>query len=111
MLGVGVMLVLYPLHRLLARHYLARAWLLVALWLMAGVAALIWLPASPAPCLFALPVAMAALLLGRWPGLLTALGISAVGVVAGRLGAVTLPPESWAIAGATLWGMLALLWA
>ena len=109
MLGMAVMLVLYPLHRLLARHYWARAWLLVALWLVGGLAATAWLPAS-APCLFTLPVVMAVLLLGCWPGLLTALAASALAAAAGLWGAAPFTPESWAMAGATLWGTLALIW-
>ncbi len=110
MLSMAVMMLLYPVHKLLAQHYLARAWLLVALWLAVGVAAMVWLPASPAPCLLTLPVMMATLLLGRWPGLLTALGASALAAVAHRTATAPTLPENWIIAGATLWGALAILW-
>ena len=107
--AMAVMVALYPLHRLLARHYRARAWLLVALWLAAGISIMLWLPASPAPCLFTLPVAMALLLLGRGAALRLALGATAVAAVAGALGLSALPGESWAIAGVTLWGTVAIL--
>ena len=100
-----------PAYRLLGGRYLLRAWLLVGLWLGGLLAALAWLPeiAHSAPSLLALPVALAALLIGTPAGALTGLVATlAIGVAA--RGGAALPIVGTASALALLWGMLALIW-
>ena len=104
LLGIAVMLAPYPAHALLARRYLAGACFLVAAWLATALTAAFLLPGTPAACLLALPVALAALTIGPWAGALTGAGASLV--------VTTLPlsPESRALVCGLIWAVLALVW-
>jgi len=108
MLGMLLLLSAYPLYRLLTRCYLARAWLLVLLWLGSAAAAVSWLPGTPAPCLLTLPVALAAFYISARAGILTAL---ATLVILGDARAGTaIKPVSLITTVGTVWGTLALIW-
>ena len=108
-LGTVLLLAPYPLYRLLASRYLARAWLLTAFWLAASIVWIFWLPTSAAPCLLALPVALAALLIDRRAGLALAAAVSVVLALGGRANVLAIAPESAAIVGVLIWAILALI--
>ena len=108
--GYPMFLLSYPAYRLLKGHYLAHAWLLVASWLASALAVVVSLPVAPAPSLLVVPVAMATLLISAPAGALTGLGASVAIVAAVWANPAALSPAGGALAGALVWGVLALLW-
>jgi signal transduction histidine kinase/CheY-like chemotaxis protein len=123
-IGAALLVALYPAYLLGGRlrpeprperiegsaegRYLARAWLLVALWLAAATACFLW--ASPGlGALLALPVLLAALFLSRAAGLMVALAVSGL-LLAGIRISEGIPAATWAAAGAAAWGGAALIW-
>lgn len=76
LLGVGLILVLYPLQRFLARYYLVRAWALAGLWLIVVFVTSVAFPGTVTPSLLILPVALAWLLVSLPAGFLAAFGLS-----------------------------------
>ncbi len=107
-LGIGLVLLPLLLRAVPARHYLARAWFLVALWLATVLQIILWLPAGPATSLLSLPVGLAVLLISVPGGLLVALGAGLASAAAQSLGFARLPMEAWTIAAANVSGTLVL---
>ncbi len=107
--GIGLLLSPLAVHRLLAGHYRARAWSLAALW--AGCAALaisLW-PGAATVSLLALPVLLAALVIGVQAGLLAAAVLGGGLVLAAQTGhgpAI----ESLALPLALIGGAAGLCW-
>lgn len=110
LLGIPVMLLPLPLHRLLSRHYLADAWALVGLWLGLGSVLALSLPATPVPCLLALPVGLAAWFIGAWAGLVTGGVASLVTVLPARGPATAESLEALAAVLLVIWGVYFLTW-
>ncbi len=110
LLGILLMLVPPAVHALLARRYLADAWTLVVTWLGMGMAFIAGLPATPAPCLLALPVGLATLLISPQAGLATAAGanLAAMAVAQGRGAGALL--ESQLVVSAVIWGTFVVAW-
>ncbi|MBI2941409.1 MAG: response regulator [Chloroflexi bacterium] len=109
-LGILVMLVPFLAHRLLARHYLADAWLLVGTWLVFGLALTYWLPATPAVFLLALPVALAGLFVGAGAGSLTGVSATLAAIAVAPAGDGVIPPWNEVLAATVIWGVFVLVW-
>jgi signal transduction histidine kinase/CheY-like chemotaxis protein len=109
LLGVGLILVLYPLQRFLARYYLVRAWALAGLWLIVVFVTSVAFPGTVTPSLLILPVALAGLLVSRPAGFLAAFGLSIFLAALSRLTpAVSI--AAWGMPLALTWGVALLLW-
>ncbi len=105
MIGILLQLVPYPAKQILRASYLARAWLLVGLWLIAILAGTHWFP--DARLLLALPVGLAVFFIG-WPaGLLTGTGASVIILRALQAGYA---PGRDLVALGMVWGVFLLIW-
>ena len=110
---LGIALILPPplLRLLLSRHYLARAWTLIALWLGVIVLSVVTLSPSAALPLAALPVGLAVLFVSIPAGLGVAVGAGLAGAACRAAGLATLPAATWMGAAANIvgvWGLTAL---
>ena len=109
LIGVALVLAPYPLHRLFARRYLARVWLLAGLWGGGIVAALAHWPHPIVGSLLALPVALLALLAHPRAGLAAALALTLAVVAAWQAG-MTATATACGSGVALAWGMTLLVW-
>jgi len=109
MIGVALILAPYPIYRLCAGRYLARAWALVGLWLAAVILILGRWPGLGAVGLLVLPVALGALLVSLRAGLVIVAGLSLAAGVLSRMGYA--PVEDGRLIGlGVAWGVALLIW-
>lgn len=109
LVALPLFLLPFPAYTLLAGCYLARAWLLVVFWLGGALVCVLLMPTSPAPCLLALPVGLAALLIDGQAGLLASLGAS-LALLAVTRATPQIRPLAWGMGLALVWGMFGLIW-
>lgn len=89
-------------------HRLA-GWLLVVGWVVADLQAIGWVPQASVAALLALPIGLAAFLVGTWGGVATAVLTSAI-LLSGAFNRLSADTVSRAAILAAIWGMLGLVW-
>jgi len=109
LIGVGFILLVYPVHRLFAGRYLARAWGLAGLWLAGVLLAAGHWPGLAVSSLVIFPVALLALLVSPRAGLLTAAGLSLAATALAQTGRDP-AAAGWGLGIGLAWGVTLLIW-
>jgi signal transduction histidine kinase/CheY-like chemotaxis protein len=109
LIGIGFILLVYPARRLLAGHYLARAWGLAGLWLAGVLLAAGHWPGLAVSSLVIFPVALLALLVSPRAGLLAAAGLSLAAIALALTGRDP-AAAGWRLGIALAWGVTLLIW-
>ena len=109
LIGVGFILLVYPAHRLLAGHYLARAWGLAGLWLAGVLLAAGHWPGMVVGSLVIFPVALLALLVSPRAGLGAAAGLSLAATALAQTGRDP-AAAGWSLGIGLAWGVALLIW-
>ena len=109
LIGVGLILLVYPAHRLFAGHYLARAWGLAGLWLAGVLLAAGHWSGMVVSSLVIFPVALLALLVSPRAGLLAAAGLSLAAIILAQAG-YDPAAAGWVVGIGLVWGVTLLIW-